>query len=323
MGAVVHDDCVSFRVWAPNAERGCVAGDFNEWSDEGESAGERGERFLVDGRARRAAGAGVPLLACCMARMICGGRTRTPRALTNSIGNSVIVDPAFDWEDGDFKMPPWNELVIYEMHVGTFHVTEPGKPGTFLTAIEKLDYLRDSGHQCDRGDAADGVSGRLLVGLQRRRIPLPSNARTAGRIGLKRFVNEAHKRGIAVLLDVVYNHVGPNDNALWQFDGWSENGDGGIYFYNDWRAETPWGDTRPDYGRGEVRQYFRDNALMWLEEYHCDGLRFDATAFIRHVYGNHPRADRSTNYPKGGASSDGSTKRSRRGSRGSSPSRKT
>ena len=102
-----------------------------------------------------------------------------------------------------------------------------------------------------------------------------------------------------MFLDVVYNHVGPNDNALWQFDGWTENGMGGIYFYNDWRAETPWGDSRPNYGRGEVRQYFRDNALMWLEEYHCDGLRFDATAYIRHVYGNDPRSDREHELPEG------------------------
>ena len=57
-----------------------------------------------------------------------------------------------------------------------------------------------------------------------------------------------------MFLDVVYNHVGPNDNALWQFDGWTENGMGGIYFYNDWRAETPWGDSRPELwpGRGEA-----------------------------------------------------------------------
>lgn len=85
---------------------------------------------------------------------------------------------------------------------------------------------------------------------------------------------------------MVYNHLGPQDLDLWQFDGWEENGKGGIYFYNDWRSPTPWGDTRPDYGRTEVRQFLRDNALMWLEEYHIDGLRWDATAFIRNVDGN-------------------------------------
>jgi 1,4-alpha-glucan branching enzyme len=82
----------------------------------------------------------------------------------------------------------------------------------------------------------------------------------------------AHEQGIAVIVDVVYNHFGPSDLDLWQFDGWSENEKGRIYFYNDHRSSTPWGDTRPDYGRGEVRQYLRDNALMWLEEYHADGL---------------------------------------------------
>jgi 1,4-alpha-glucan branching enzyme len=101
----------------------------------------------------------------------------------------------------------------------------------------------------------------------------------------KRFIKAAHEHGIAVLVDVVYNHLGPTDLDLWQFDGWSANGGGGIYFYNDERAITPWGATRPDYGRGEVRTFLRDSALTWLEEFQCDGLRFDATLFIRTVDG--------------------------------------
>jgi 1,4-alpha-glucan branching enzyme len=101
--------------------------------------------------------------------------------------------------------------------------------------------------------------------------------------GFKEFVKAAHRLGLGVVLDVVYNHFGPSDLDLWQFDGWSENGLGGIYFYNDWRSETPWGNTRPDYGRGEVRQYIRDNAFMWLEDYHVDGLRMDMTLYIRTV----------------------------------------
>lgn len=96
----------------------------------------------------------------------------------------------------------------------------------------------------------------------------------------------AHEQGIAIIIDVVYNHFGPTDLDLWQFDGWSENEKGGIYFYNDHRSTTPWGDTRPDYGRGEVRQYLRDHALMWLEEYHADGLRWDAITYIKNIEGN-------------------------------------
>jgi len=104
-------------------------------------------------------------------------------------------------------------------------------------------------------------------------------------VAFKRFVKRAHEHGIAVILDVVYNHFGPGDLDLWQFDGWSENNRGGIYFYNDDRANTPWGDTHPNYGRGEVRQYILDNVAMWLEEYHVDGIRFDGTIYIRTTHG--------------------------------------
>jgi 1,4-alpha-glucan branching enzyme len=103
---------------------------------------------------------------------------------------------------------------------------------------------------------------------------------------LKQLVRAAHDHGIAVIFDVVYNHLGPSDLDLWQFDGWSENGKGGVYFYNDGRSQTPWGDTRPDYGREEVQNFLRDNSRMWLEEFRFDGLRWDATAFIRNIYGN-------------------------------------
>jgi 1,4-alpha-glucan branching enzyme len=101
--------------------------------------------------------------------------------------------------------------------------------------------------------------------------------------GLKTFVREAHKRGIAVLLDVVYNHFGPSDLDLWRFDGWSENDKGGIYFYNDGRASTP-GRDAARLRRPEVRSFIRENALMWLRDYHIDGsLRHDR--YMRSVDG--------------------------------------
>src|SRR5947209_6983973 len=101
--------------------------------------------------------------------------------------------------------------------------------------------------------------------------------------GFRNFVNEAHSRGIAVIVDVVYNHLGDPAGDMWQFDGWSENDKGGIYFYNDWRRVTAWGETRFDYGRDEVRQYLRDNALRWLEDRFADGLRWDSVGSIRNV----------------------------------------
>jgi 1,4-alpha-glucan branching enzyme len=135
-----------------------------------------------------------------------------------------------------------------------------------------------------------------------------------GSDGLMDFIDAAHAQGIAVVLDVVYNHWGPGDNALWRFDGWGEPGKGGIYFYQDWRSRTPWGD-RPDYGRAEVRQFIRDNALMWLEEYQADGLRWDATHYIRDVNGND--SDPASALPDGWACCSGRTTRSTPASRGS------
>jgi 1,4-alpha-glucan branching enzyme len=101
---------------------------------------------------------------------------------------------------------------------------------------------------------------------------------------MKAFIKAAHQRGIAVILDVVYNHWGPEglDDSLGKFDGFHVDGKQGIYFYDDWRSKTPWGDdNRPDFGRGEVRRYIRDNAMTLLEEMRADGLRIDSTINIR------------------------------------------
>ena len=111
---------------------------------------------------------------------------------------------------------------------------------------------------------------------------------------MKWFIRSAHRLGIGVIIDVVYNHMGTVDNDLWDFDG-NVPPPGGIWFYPDWRVGTPWGE-RPDYRRLEVRQYFVDNALSWLEVYHADGLRPDATALIRSVDGS---ADSEKNLPDG------------------------
>ena len=91
--------------------------------------------------------------------------------------------------------------------------------------------------------------------------------------------------------------LGPSDLDLWRFDGWSENEKGGIYFYNDRRSSTPWGETRPDYGRDEVRFYLRDNALMWFGEYHVDGLRWDMIVYINSIDGD--TANRANDIPDG------------------------
>jgi 1,4-alpha-glucan branching enzyme len=170
------------------------------------------------------------------------------------------------------------------MHIGTFHVKEEGHPGTLDSAIEKFPYLKGLGINAIEVMPIMEFPGDFSWGYNPS-DPFAVAGIYGGPDAFKRFVKAAHEHGIAVIVDVVYNHFGPSDLDLWQFDGWSENEKGGIYFYEDRRSGTPWGETRPDYGRGEVRQYLCDNALMWFEEYHVDGLRWDAITYIRNIEG--------------------------------------
>jgi 1,4-alpha-glucan branching enzyme len=208
------------------------------------------------------------------------------RHVTNSVGNAIVITDTFDWEDEAFEMPAWNEMIIYEMHIGTFEDVDPNdsEEGSFYTAIEHLPYLQDLGVNVIEIMPPMEFPGGRSWGYNPA-LPFAIESDYGGPEALQTFVNEAHKHSIGVIIDVVYNHFGPSDLDLWRFDGWHEDDYGGIYFYNDWRAETPWGKTRPDYGRQQVRDYLRDNALTWLEAYHLDGMRWDATSYIRNVSG--------------------------------------
>ncbi|MER0439158.1 alpha-amylase family glycosyl hydrolase [Emticicia sp. W12TSBA100-4] len=281
MGAIPHDGGVDFRVWAPNAQEVFVVGDFNDWQNDAIPLVHEENGYWSVSVPEATIGQAYKYLL----KTHNGDFLRNDpyaRQLTSSIGNSLIHNPAFDWGEDNFQMPSQNEMVIYELHIGTFNAKEDGKPGDFYSAIERLNYLKSLGINAIEIMPIAEFPGGFSWGYNPAH-PFAVESDYGGPEGLKAFVKVAHQKGIAVILDVVYNHFGPSDMDLWQFDGWSENGLGGIYFYNDWRAKTPWGDTRPDYGRGEVRQYIRDNALMWLDEYHIDGLRMDMIPYMRNV----------------------------------------
>jgi 1,4-alpha-glucan branching enzyme len=283
MGCITHDAGVAFRVWAPHADKVSVVGNFNDWQEtanpmEGEEAGH----WYVDIHDAKV-GDEYRYVIWYGEQKISRIDPRS-REVTNSVGNSVVFDPEFDWEGDDFKIASFNELVIYEMHVGTFNRTRPNKTGTFEQVIQKLGYLKRLGVNCIQLMPAAEFAGDISWGYNPAHIYAVESI-YGGPYGLKELVKTAHQYGIAVILDVVYNHFGPGDLHIWQFDGWNENGKGGIYFYNDSRSSTPWGDSRPDYGRPEVRSYIRDNAMMWIDEYHMDGLRYDMTLFMRTIDG--------------------------------------
>ena len=280
MGAIAHAEGVAFRVWAPHAKRVSVIGSFNEWN---------GEKHPLQGEEHGCWYADVPEAHMgdeykFLLTTDTGELSRIDpyaREVTGSVGNAIVHDPSFDWGGDDFTLAPWNELVIYELHVGTFNDQEDdNRSGQFAAVSARLGHLKKLGVNAIQIMPVGEFAGEKSWGYNPAHI-FSVELAYGGPLAFKQFVKRAHQQGIAVILDVVYNHLGPSDLDLWQFDGWSENNRGGIYFYNDERAITPWGETRPDYGRGEVRQYLLDNVMMWLGEYHVDGIRFDCTQFIR------------------------------------------
>ncbi len=199
-----------------------------------------------------------------------GGALKDPRSRRQPegiFGPSEVVDPAaFPWSDAGFRPRPLSEALIYELHVGTFT-----PQGTFDAVGERLDHLLALGvtHlQLMPVATFSGVRGWGYDGVD---LYAP-HAAYGEPDALKRLVNTCHARGLGVLLDVVYNHLGPEGNVLGQF---------GPYFTD--RYHTPWGPAVNLDGAGsdQVRRYFLDNARMWLDDYHFDGLRLDAVhAFL-------------------------------------------
>lgn len=177
-------------------------------------------------------------------------------------GASRWVDHSqFAWTDSQWQPPVWSSAIVYELHIGTF--TEAG---TFDAAVERLDHLASLGITHVEVMPVAAFSGSHGWGYDGVALYAPHQP-YGGPDGMKRFVDACHQRGLAVIMDVVYNHLGPSGNYLGQF---------GPYFTQ--KYSTPWGEAVnvDDADSGEVRRFFIDNALMWLRDYHCDGLRLDA-----------------------------------------------
>ncbi|MCD7045971.1 malto-oligosyltrehalose trehalohydrolase [Pseudomonas petroselini] len=176
-------------------------------------------------------------------------------------GWSVVVDSlAYQWRHSNWQGRPWHEAVIYELHVGAMggyagiekHLPRLAELG--VTAIELMPLAQFPG---DRNWGYDGV------------LPYAPQASYGTPEQLKHLIDSAHEHGLAVILDVVYNHFGPDGNYLGQYAK--------GFFQED--VHTPWG-AGIDFNRREVRDFFLDNALMWLLEYRFDGLRLDAVHAI-------------------------------------------
>jgi maltooligosyltrehalose trehalohydrolase len=250
-----------FEVWAPfaktlavsvNGVRHAMSGpDENDWwsLDLGDAGPGTDYGFLIDDEA-------TPY--------------PDPRAQWQPNGvhkpSRVYDQSAFQWSDSGFQPRPLDSAVVYELHIGTFTPL-----GTFDSAIARLDHLVALGitHvELMPLGAFDGDNGWGYDGVALFAVHEPYG----GPDGLKRFVDAAHGKGLAVLLDVVYNHFGPSGNYTGKF---------GPYVID--AHHTPWGGAvnLEDSGSRDVRRFFIDNAIMWLRDFHIDGLRLDAVhAFV-------------------------------------------
>lgn len=182
-------------------------------------------------------------------------------------GPSEVIDPTdFPWHDTGWHGRPWQEAVLYELHVGSF-----SEEGTFAGGMQQLDHLVNLGVTAIELMPVAAFPGRRNWGYDG---VLPfAPADIYGRPeDLKRLINAAHEKGLMVLLDVVYNHFGPEGNYLHCY---------APQFFTD-RYRTPWGAAINFDGADSlwVRRFFIENALYWLSEYHFDGLRLDAVHAI-------------------------------------------
>jgi maltooligosyltrehalose trehalohydrolase len=260
LGATLVDDGVEFRVWAPTVhsigveleDRAPVPlalGEDGVWSAivRGIGAGTR-YRFHIDDRW------GYP-------DPYSRSQPEGPR------GPSEVVDPAaYAWRDADWHGLTAKGLSIYELHVGAYT-----PEGTFDALARELDALAALGVNALELMPIAEFPGTRNWGYDGVDLFAPSHI-YGGPAALKRLVNAAHARGLGVILDVVYNHLGPDGNFITQFST--------DYFSN--RHETRWGDgINYDGPNNEmVRRFFIDNACYWLQEYHIDGLRIDAAFTI-------------------------------------------
>ena len=260
-GAELHENGVRFRLWAPGEDQ--VGIEIDGHQPVHMARQPEGWHELITIGARPGS----------LYRYVVADGMRVPDPASrfqpqDVHGPSEVIDPrAYDWQDADWRGRPWSQSVIYEIHIGAFTPA-----GTFLAAIEKLDHLVGLGVTTIEIMPISDFPGKRNWGYDGV-LPYAPDSAYGRPEDLKALVDAAHARGLSVMLDVVYNHFGPDGNYLPVY---------APQFFTD-RHKSPWGaginfdgeHSRP------VRDFVIQNALYWVQEFHLDGLRLDAVHAIQ------------------------------------------
>ena len=288
VGATVTSEGVAFKVWAADASSATLRGEFNSW---GETA------MNTDGNYWWVHYPGADNLDNYKFYFVdripdydpwqrdARFRTYDPNVNNNSI---VFDSTIYQWGDAAYTPPPFEEMVIYELHVGTFSGKNDGlgdRMGRFRDVVDThLDHLLYLGVNMVElmpvpefdGYNSWGYNPTNQWGVEESYAESPQT----GPDDLKYLVDKLHQAGIGVILDVVYNHFSIGGNFMWCYDGHQIYFDGDCY---SGYVDTPWG-AQADFDRDEVADYFAQNIIYWMDEHHVDGFRMDGTRYMRDNY---------------------------------------
>ncbi len=272
VGATPVSGGVVFKVWSPSRTTAHVRGQFNSWGLTSPLT-RVGEHFI---------GFVPGALAGQRYKYYFNNSTwatdaRAAALVPTDSYNSVIVNQdAYTWQAPEFTPPPLERMVVYQLHVGSFAGrndpagTAPS-PSRFIDVAARAPALADLGVNAVMLNPVNEFPGDFSGGYNTI-IPWALESKLGTPDQFKQMVDALHQAGIAVLLDVVWNHVSPADNVLWNYDGTQ------LYFDSP-AVDTPWG-AQPDFDKAGVREYYLDSAELMLGEYRLDGFRVDATMYL-------------------------------------------
>lgn len=280
IGATVVPGGTVFKVWSPSRTTAHVKGTFNAWGN-GNPMTKVGEHFVtfVPGAA---AGARYKFY---FNNSIWATDARAAAVVPTDSYNSVIVDhDAYSWQTPEFAAPPIGEMVIYQLHVGSFAGRNDPKgstpnPSRYIDVAARADHLEQLGVNCVMLNPINEFPGDFSAGYNSI-SPFAIESKLGTPAEFKQMVDALHQKGIAVILDVVWNHVSPSDNFLWNYDGTQ-------LLFDSPAVDTPWG-AQLDFDKAGVRSYLVDAAESLLSDYRLDGFRVDAAMYM-YDSGNTPQ----------------------------------